>query len=109
MYSGDGGFFEATFNFIADLSLEDFKNYVTETGGKIKENSENLEAKRKKDEEAKRLTNLILEVENPLKSEYEKIKQWEKEFSLNLFAISILSKFCNQFRNSFCFAFIFVF
>lgn len=31
------------------------------------------------DEEAKRLTNLILEVENPLKSEYEKIKQWEKE------------------------------
>ena len=31
------------------------------------------------DEEAKRLTNLILEVENSLKSEYEKIKQWEKE------------------------------
>ena len=31
------------------------------------------------DEEAKRLTNLILEVESPLKSEYEKIKQWEKE------------------------------
>ena len=31
------------------------------------------------DEEAKRLTNLILDVENPLKSEYEKIKQWEKE------------------------------
>ena len=28
------------------------------------------------DEEAKRLTNLILDIENPLKSEYEKIKQW---------------------------------
>ena len=54
VYSGDGGFFEATFNFIADLSLEDFKNYVSETGGKIKENSENLEAKRKKDEEDKK-------------------------------------------------------
>ena len=54
VYSGDGGFFDATFNFIADLSLEDFKNYVSETGGKIKENSENLEAKRKKDEEDKK-------------------------------------------------------
>ena len=61
--------------------MEDFKNYVSETGGKIKENSENLEAKRKKDEEDKK------EAEEKEKAEklerlpdLEKIKLYTDEF-----------------------------